>query len=47
MYKIYAEKRPHDFSGPEDHLAPRTIPLDESLLKIFEISRCLFSEIAE
>ena len=32
MYKIYAEKRPHDFSGPEDpfYLAPRTIPLDDS-----------------
>lgn len=32
MFKIYAEKRPLDFSGPEDpfYLAPRTIPLDDS-----------------
>jgi hypothetical protein len=32
MYKIYPEKRPLDFSGPEDpfYLAPRTIPLDDS-----------------
>jgi hypothetical protein len=32
MYKIYTEKRPLDFSGPEDpfYLAPRTIPLDDS-----------------
>jgi hypothetical protein len=32
MFKIYAEKRPLDFSGPEDpfYLAPRTIPLHDS-----------------
>ena len=32
MYKIYEEKRPLDFSGPEDpfYFVPRTIPLDDS-----------------
>jgi hypothetical protein len=33
MFKIYVEKRPLDFSGPEDpfYLAPRTIPLHDSV----------------